>query len=50
MNIYPGGWPKKPKRPVTAPELARLLLPLQIIQAVMSILIFLLMICRILNG
>ncbi len=50
MNIYPGEWPKRPNRPKTAAEILRVLIPLQIIQVALDLLIFLIMLRLILNG
>lgn len=50
MNIYPGEWPKRPNRPKTAAEILQVLIPLQIIQVALDLLIFLIMLRLILNG
>lgn len=50
MNIYPGEWPKRTNRPKTAAEILRVLIPLQIIQVALDLLIFLIMLRLILNG
>lgn len=50
MNIYPGEWPKRPSRPKTAAEILRVVIPLQIIQVALDLLIFLIMLRLILNG
>lgn len=43
MNIYPGEWPKKPKRPDIARKLDRVATILQIFQVILDVLILLLM-------